>query len=67
MGVVSYLFSFSAGAVFGVYLAQTYNIPSLQSAVDFGTETYKKLEHQYKKSTDSSNNPDPPAAGGFKA
>ena len=67
MGVISYFLSFSGGAVFGVYLAQTYNIPSLQSAVDFSAETYKKLEHQYKKTTGSSDNPDPPVAGGFKA
>lgn len=66
MGLIRYFFSFNAGAVFGVYLAQTYSIPSLQSAVDFSTDTYKKLEHQYKKTT-GSDKPEPPIPGGFRA
>ena len=67
MGVISCFLSFNAGAVFGVYLVQTYSIPPLQSAVDFSMETFKELEHQYRKTTGSSEKPEPPTSGGFKA
>ena len=67
MGVISCFLSFNAGAVFGVYLVQTYSIPPPQSAVDFSVETYKKLEHQYRKKTGSSETPEPPKSGGYKA
>eukprot|EP00897_Mesotaenium_endlicherianum_P009244 jgi/Mesen1/8348/ME000463S07800 len=58
MGLFKSLFSFAVGTTFGVYVAQTYNLPPLQQLVDAGLAYGKKLEELYRKPDEPEGKPD---------
>ncbi|KAJ7558611.1 hypothetical protein O6H91_04G048100 [Diphasiastrum complanatum] len=51
MGLIRSTFSFSLGTLFGVYLAQNYNLPNVQGLVNIGLLMAKQIEAAYRKSS----------------
>ncbi|KAJ7548677.1 hypothetical protein O6H91_07G021900 [Diphasiastrum complanatum] len=58
MGLIRSSFSFSMGALVGVYIAQNYNVPNIQGLINTGLAMAKQMEHAYRK---PSNKKKPPA------
>ncbi|RDY06940.1 hypothetical protein CR513_09013, partial [Mucuna pruriens] len=50
MGIFRSCFSFIAGAVFGVYLAQSYQVPNVKKEADTALLQAKQVEEKYRKS-----------------
>jgi hypothetical protein len=49
MGIIRSSFSFTLGTMFGVYIAQNYSIPNIQTLVNTGIAIAKHMEEQYRK------------------
>ncbi|XP_057978352.1 uncharacterized protein LOC131164857 [Malania oleifera] len=49
MGIIRSSFSFMAGTLFGVYLAQNYNVPNIRKLSNTGLVIAKHLEETYRK------------------
>ncbi|XP_019058008.1 PREDICTED: uncharacterized protein LOC109116620 [Tarenaya hassleriana] len=49
MGLIRRSFSFIAGTVFGIYVAQNYNVPNLKKIADSTFSTAKQVEEKYRK------------------
>ncbi|XP_027182979.1 uncharacterized protein LOC113781268 [Coffea eugenioides] len=49
MGLIRSCFSFMVGTVFGVYLAQNYNVPNVQKLCNTGLVIAKHIEENYRK------------------
>ncbi|XP_052210216.1 uncharacterized protein LOC127813330 [Diospyros lotus] len=49
MGLIRSSFSFMVGTVFGVYVAQNYNVPNIQKIVNTGLVIAKHYEENYRK------------------
>ncbi|CAJ1951437.1 unnamed protein product [Sphenostylis stenocarpa] len=50
MGIIRSCFSFIAGTVFGVYLAQSYQVPDVKKEADTALIQAKQVEEKYRKS-----------------
>lgn len=50
MGIIRSCFSFIAGTVFGVYVAQNYQVPNIVKLADTALLTAKEYEEKYRKS-----------------
>ncbi|CAI7832234.1 unnamed protein product [Closterium sp. NIES-54] len=57
MGMFKSFLSFCAGTTFGIYVAQTYNLPPLRVVVDRAIAVGKQLEDAYRK-RDQGQDPD---------
>ncbi|KAG5228540.1 short transmembrane mitochondrial protein [Salix suchowensis] len=49
MGIIRSGFSFIAGTVFGVYVAQNYNVPNVKKIANTGLVIAKHFEENYRK------------------
>ncbi|OIW04677.1 hypothetical protein TanjilG_07812 [Lupinus angustifolius] len=49
MGITRSYFSFIAGTVCGVYLAQNYDVPNIRKLADSALLTAKAFEEKYRK------------------
>lgn len=49
MGIIRSCFSFIAGTVTGVYLAQNYNVPNIMKLADTAMFMAKQIEEKYRK------------------
>ncbi|XP_027344852.1 uncharacterized protein LOC113857252 [Abrus precatorius] len=58
MGIIRSCFSFIAGTVFGVYLAQNYQVPNLRKVADTAVVEAKQVEEKYRKSKKKGGNDD---------
>jgi hypothetical protein len=52
MALFRMIFSFAAGTGVGIYLAQNYDLPSVQSAVDTAVVFGKRMDEMYRKHND---------------
>ncbi|KAH8938959.1 hypothetical protein BDL97_15G011100 [Sphagnum fallax] len=52
MGFIRSSFSFMAGTLLGVYIAQNYAVPNVKTLVTTGVVVAKQLETQYRKPKD---------------
>ncbi|TKY64644.1 hypothetical protein E2542_SST14542 [Spatholobus suberectus] len=50
MGIIRSCFSFIAGTVFGVYMAQSYQVPDVKKEADTALLQAKQVEEKYRKS-----------------
>lgn len=50
MGIIRSCFSFIAGTVFGVYVAQSYQVPDVKKEADTALIQAKQVEEKYRKS-----------------
>ncbi|KAB2632486.1 hypothetical protein C1H46_001611 [Malus baccata] len=49
MGIIRSSFSFLMGTVFGVYVAQNYDVPNIQKLSTTGLLIAKHIEENYRK------------------
>ncbi|XP_022887657.1 uncharacterized protein LOC111403136 [Olea europaea var. sylvestris] len=49
MGILMNKFSFIAGTVFGVYIAQNYNVPNIKKLFNEALYSAKQVEEKYRK------------------
>ena len=49
MGIIRSCFSFIAGTVCGVYLAQNYQVPNIMKLIDTAMVKAKQVEETYRK------------------
>ena len=58
MGLIRSSFHFMVGTVFGVYVAQNYNVPNIQKLYNTGVLIAKHMEQNYRKpkKTDNDDN-----------
>ncbi|OAY56705.1 uncharacterized protein LOC110608471 [Manihot esculenta] len=49
MGIIRSGFSFIAGTVFGIYVAQNYNVPNIRKLTNTGLLIAKHMEENYRK------------------
>lgn len=49
MGLIRSCFKFLAGTVFGVYVAQNYDVPNIQKLYSSGMLIAKHIEQNYRK------------------
>ncbi|CAM6084593.1 unnamed protein product [Calypogeia fissa] len=49
MGIIRSSLSFTLGTLFGVYVAQNYNVPNIQTLFNTGYSVAKHMEEQYRK------------------
>ncbi|CAB4279582.1 hypothetical protein PRUPE_5G072000 [Prunus persica] len=49
MGIMGSSFSFILGSVFGIYVAQNYNVPNIQKLSTTGLLIAKHIEETYRK------------------
>ncbi|KAL3834626.1 hypothetical protein ACJIZ3_009362 [Penstemon smallii] len=49
MGIITRSFSLIAGTMFGIYIAQNYNVPNIKKVVNETLFTAKKVEEKYRK------------------
>ncbi|XP_052186771.1 uncharacterized protein LOC127797702 [Diospyros lotus] len=49
MGIIRSSFSFIAGTVCGIYIAQNYNVPNIQKLTNEVLFKAKHVEEQYRK------------------
>ncbi|KAJ7952489.1 Transmembrane protein [Quillaja saponaria] len=49
MGLIRSSFSFLTGTMFGVYVAQSYNVPNIKKLADTGLLIAKHMEQTYRK------------------
>ncbi|XP_022887107.1 uncharacterized protein LOC111402999 isoform X2 [Olea europaea var. sylvestris] len=49
MGIIRSSFSFISGTVFGIYIAQNYNVPNIKKVVNEALFSAKKVEEKYRK------------------
>ncbi|XP_021738148.1 uncharacterized protein LOC110732771 [Chenopodium quinoa] len=48
-GIIRSSLSFIVGTVFGVYVAQNYNVPNMRKLADTGMAMFNHLEQTYRK------------------
>ncbi|XP_050227519.1 uncharacterized protein LOC126677107 [Mercurialis annua] len=49
MGILRSGFSFIAGTVFGIFVAQNYDVPNIKKLTDTGLLVAKHIEETYRK------------------
>ncbi|XP_018469282.2 uncharacterized protein LOC108840987 [Raphanus sativus] len=49
MGIVRSSFSFLTGTVCGIYIAQNYNVPNINTLAHYALSKAKELEKKYRK------------------
>ncbi|XP_042505861.1 uncharacterized protein LOC122082396 [Macadamia integrifolia] len=49
MGIIRSTFSFMTGTMFGIYLAQNYNVPNVKKLANTGLLFMKHVEENYRK------------------
>ncbi|XP_010555616.1 PREDICTED: uncharacterized protein LOC104825062 [Tarenaya hassleriana] len=49
MGFIRSSFSFIAGTVCGIYIAQNYNVPNIKKLAESTFSTAKQVEEKYRK------------------
>ncbi|KAJ8768888.1 hypothetical protein K2173_023883 [Erythroxylum novogranatense] len=49
MGILRSSFSLIAGTMFGIYLAQNYNVPNIKKLATTGLVIAKHIEENYRK------------------
>lgn len=49
MGILGPLFGFSLGTAFGIYLEQTYGLPSVREWAERGRQFAREMEAKYRK------------------
>ncbi|PIN25236.1 hypothetical protein CDL12_02021 [Handroanthus impetiginosus] len=49
MGIIRSCFSFIAGTVCGVYIAQNYNVPNIKKVANEALFSAKQVEEKYRK------------------
>ncbi|KAK8688069.1 hypothetical protein V6N13_086852 [Hibiscus sabdariffa] len=49
MGIIRSAFSLMAGTLFGIYLAQNYNVPNINKLANTGYVMAKHIEENYRK------------------
>ncbi|XP_031262037.1 uncharacterized protein LOC116120234 [Pistacia vera] len=49
MGIVRSCFNFMVGTVFGIYVAQNYNVPNINKLAGTGALMFKHYEETYRK------------------
>ncbi|KAK2994861.1 hypothetical protein RJ640_012824 [Escallonia rubra] len=49
MGLIRSSFSFMAGTVLGIYVAQNYNVPNVRKLYNTGVLIARHLEENYRK------------------
>ncbi|KAL9231126.1 hypothetical protein vseg_006387 [Gypsophila vaccaria] len=49
MGIIKSGFSVIAGTIFGVYVAQNYDVPNIKKLGDTGMAMLKHIEETYRK------------------
>ncbi|KAK6262161.1 hypothetical protein QUC31_007977 [Theobroma cacao] len=49
MGIIKSSFSFIAGTVCGIYIAQNYNVPNIKKLADTAFFMAKHVEEKYRK------------------
>ncbi|XP_057837226.1 uncharacterized protein LOC131047368 [Cryptomeria japonica] len=49
MGLIRSCFHLMAGTVFGVYVAQNYNVPNIQKLINTGLVIARHMEENYRK------------------
>ncbi|KAL2892479.1 Short transmembrane mitochondrial protein 1 [Bienertia sinuspersici] len=54
MGIIRTSFVFSMGAIWGIYLAQSYNVPDVKKCADNFLYKAKRIEEMHRKTTKSS-------------
>ncbi|QCE02174.1 hypothetical protein DEO72_LG8g185 [Vigna unguiculata] len=50
MGIIRGCFTFFTGTVFGIYLAQSYQVPDVKKEADTALIQAKQVEEKYRKS-----------------
>ncbi|XVF22745.1 hypothetical protein REPUB_Repub12eG0197300 [Reevesia pubescens] len=55
MGIIRTAFSLMAGTLFGVYLAQNYNVPNIGKLTNTGFLIAKHIEENYRKPSATTN------------
>ncbi|MFQ6633265.1 hypothetical protein Gotur_011979 [Gossypium turneri] len=58
MGVIRSAFSLMAGTLFGVYLAQNYNVPNIGKLLNSGLVIAQHIEENYRKPSATTNSND---------
>ncbi|KAG5539854.1 hypothetical protein RHGRI_020165 [Rhododendron griersonianum] len=49
MGIIRSAFKLTAGTMFGVYVAQNYDVPNIKKLINTGIVFAKHLEENYRK------------------
>ncbi|KAF5729859.1 hypothetical protein HS088_TW20G00224 [Tripterygium wilfordii] len=58
MGIIRSGFSFITGTLFGIYVAQNYNLPNISNLANTGLVIFKLMEESYRKPKKSDSNED---------
>ncbi|GMI66934.1 hypothetical protein HRI_000362700 [Hibiscus trionum] len=66
MGIIRSGFSLMAGTLFGIYLAQNYNVPNIKKLANTGYVMAKHIEENYRKPSDTSKANDDDSGGDSK-
>ncbi|KAK8565914.1 hypothetical protein V6N13_020988 [Hibiscus sabdariffa] len=64
MGIIRSGFSLMAGTLFGIYLAQNYNVPNIKKFANTGYVMAKHIEENYRKPSATNNTNDDSSGSG---